>query len=211
MDDSGLTASLKIGYARTSQDDSDIERQIGDLLAVGVPAHLIFRDEMQSGAKPPERRPGYAQMLKLIETGAVGELYMTDLFRLGRDARGTLQELWSLQDKHVKVHSFNKLDQVVLAAPPELQPVLQAAVLLGADLQRKKAIDDTKSGLARARAKGKRLGRPPVVIDPAKVKFFTDKGLSEHAAFLAAGYKRTTFYRWKRAQKEKPKNGVNAQ
>ncbi|MBU0846478.1 recombinase family protein [Patescibacteria group bacterium] len=194
---------LVIGYARVSQEGEDIQRQVHDLTVAGVPAHLVFRDDIVSGVRLPGKRPGYSQMLKTIETGTVTDLWVTDLSRFGRDARGTLQELWSLEDRGITIHSLSQLDQVALNVQREYQPIVQAGVLLGADLQRKKVIEDTKSGLARARARGSKLGRPTVQINPEKIKVFTDRGLSEHAAFLAAGYKRSTFYRWKRAQKNK--------
>ena len=129
---------MKIAYSRTSQDSQDMGRQIKQLIEVGIPDHLIFRDQGVSGSKDPMQRPGYKQMLSLINTKEVKEIYVTDLSRLGRDARGTLQEIWRIQDLGIEVKSLNSLDVVVLNISPELQPLLMSAVTLGADLQRKK-------------------------------------------------------------------------
>lgn len=189
---------MKIAYARTSQDTQDMGRQITQLKAVGIPEHLIYRDQGVSGAKDPEQRPGYKQMAALLETGEVNELWVTDLSRIGRDAKGTLQEIWKLQDAGIKVVSLNKLDEFVLNAQPELQPLLTSAVTLGADLQRKKIQEDTKAGLLRARAQGKQIGRKRVEVDWGKIEAWKSKGLSERAAAIVCGYPLSTFYKRKR-------------
>lgn len=134
-----------VGYARTSTDDQDLNRQLKQLHDSGVPDHHIFRDQGVSGVKTPEQRTGYRQLMSLINTGEVTGLIVTDISRIGRDAKGTLQEIWSLQDKGIEITSLSELDQTVLNAPGELQPLLLAAVTLGADLQRKKIRDDTKA------------------------------------------------------------------
>lgn len=192
---------MRIAYARTSQDSQDISRQIKQLKEVGVPEHLIFRDLGVSGAKDPESRSGYKQMMALLDTEEVRELYVTDISRLGRDAKGTLQEIWRLQDAGIKVVSLSKMDEFVLNAQPELQPLLTAAVTLGADLQRKKIRDDTKAGLARARAQGKQIGRKRVEVDWAKIEHWKSKGLSERASAIVCGYQLSTFYKRKKERK----------
>ena len=166
----------RIAYARTSQDTQDLNRQLKQLKEVGIPDHLIFCDQGVSGAKDPEQRSGYKQMRALIDTGEVQEIYVTDLSRLGRDAKGTLQEIWRLQDAGIKVISLNRLDEFVLNAQPELQPLLTSAVTLGADLQRKKIQEDTKAGLARARAQGKQIGRKRVEVDWERIGHWMKKG-----------------------------------
>ena len=189
---------MKIAYSRTSQDSQDMGRQIKQLIEVGIPDHLIFRDQGVSGSKDPMQRPGYKQMLSLINTKEVKEIYVTDLSRLGRDARGTLQEIWRIQDLGIEVKSLNSLDVVVLNISPELQPLLMSAVTLGADLQRKKIIDDTKAGLQRAISQGKKLGRKPVEIDWVLIEKWKNKGLSERAAAIVCGYSLSTYYKHKR-------------
>lgn len=193
-----IDSSMKIAYARTSQDSQDMSRQLKQLREAGILEHLIFRDQGVSGAKDPDQRPGYKQMRALLDTGEVQELYVTDLSRLGRDAKGTLQEIWRLQDAGIKVVSLNKLDEFVLHAQPELQPLLTSAVTLGADLQRKKIQEDTKAGLARARAQGKQIGRKRVEVDWEKIEYWKKKGLSERAAAIVCGYRLSTFYRRKK-------------
>jgi DNA invertase Pin-like site-specific DNA recombinase len=189
---------MKIAYARTSQDSQDLARQIKQLREAGVPDHLIFRDQGVSGAKDPEQRPGYKQLVALLDTGEVKEMYVTDISRLGRDAKGTLQEIWRLQDAGIRVVSLNEMDRFVLTAQPELQPLLTAAVTLGADLQRKKIRDDTKAGLARARAQGKQIGRKRIEVDWEKIESWKKRGLSERAAAIVCGYHLATFYKRKK-------------
>ena len=94
---------MKIAYARTSQDSQDMSRQLKQLGEMDVPDHLIFRDQGTSGAKDPMQRSGYKQMVALLNTGEVDQIYVTDLSRLGRDAKGTLQEIWRLQDMGIQI------------------------------------------------------------------------------------------------------------
>lgn len=186
---------LTIGYARTSRDDQDLARQIKQLADAGIPEHLIFRDAGVSGAKTPEQRPGYRQMAQLMNTGEVETLYVTDISRLGRDAKGTLQEIWKLQEHHIKIVSLDPLDTFVLNAAPELQPLLTSAVTLGADLQRKKIIEDTKAGLRRATEEGRPPGRPRVEVDWDRIEAWRAKGLSYRTAAIVEGYAHSTFRR----------------
>lgn len=186
---------LTIGYARTSRDDQDLARQIKQIKEAGVPEHLIFRDAGVSGAKAPEQRPGYRQMAQLLNTGEVEALYVTDISRLGRDAKGTLQEIWKLQDQHIRIVSLDPLDTFVLNATPELQPLLTSAVTLGADLQRKKIIEDTKAGLRRATEEGRPPGRPRVEIDWNRLEAWRAKGLSYRTAAIVEGYSQSTLRR----------------
>ena len=90
------------------------------------------------------------------------------------------------------------MDRFVLTAQPELQPLLTAAVTLGADLQRKKIRDDTKAGLARARAQGKQIGRKRIEVDWEKIESWKKRGLSERAAAIVCGYRLATFYKRKK-------------
>jgi site-specific DNA recombinase len=193
---------LKIAYSRTSQDSQDMSRQIKQLCDVGIVDHLIFRDQGVSGAKPPMQRPGYKQMISLVDTGEVSTILVTDLSRLGRDAKGTLQEIWRLQDRGIKVESLSQLDQTVLNLSPELQPLMMSAVTLGADLQRKKIQDDTRAGLQKAIARGKILGRRRVEIDWVSIDKWVSKGLSERAAVIVCGYSLSTYYKHKKERKE---------
>ncbi|MEN6610300.1 MAG: recombinase family protein [Methanoregulaceae archaeon] len=192
-----------IGYARASTDEQDLARQLLQLKQAGVLPDLIFQDDAVSGARDPQKRPGYSRMLGFIQGGTVETLMVSDLSRLGRDARGTLREVWDLQDKKIALISLSTEDKVILSADPVLQPLLYAAFTLGADIQRKKIIEDTRAGMARARAEGREPGRPSVTFDLKKINELRARGLSERSAVLAAGYKLSTFYAWKK------KNGQN--
>lgn len=193
-----MVFEVEIGYARTSTDHQDLERQIHQLQTAGISAHLIYTDAGISGSKAPDQRPGYRQVIALIETGTVRGITLTDLSRLGRDARGTLQAVWDLQDRGIVVRSLSETDRIVLASPQELQPILTAAITLGADIQRRRTIEDTKAGQARARAAGKKIGRPQVKIDWQTLEDLKGRGISETAAIKVMGVSQASFYRAKK-------------
>lgn len=192
---------VAIGYARASTDDQDLTRQLHQLKSAGIPTDLIFSDDAVSGMREPQKRPGYSRMLGFIDGGTVESITVSDLSRIGRDARGTLREVWNLQDRKISLISLSAEDSVILAADPTLQPLLYAAFTLGADIQRKKISEDTKAGMVRARAEGQPPGRPSVLIDGKKIQSLQEKGLSERAAVLAAGYRLSTFHSRKKETK----------
>ena len=55
-------------------------------------------------------------------------------------------------------------------------------------------------GMARARAEGKRLGREPLVVDPARLHEVRDRGLSVRAAARILGVSKSTAWRLVRTQ-----------
>ena len=57
-----------VGYARTSTKEQNIDTQILQLKNKGIPAEQIFFDEEISGRVPAEKRPGFKQLLKCIES-----------------------------------------------------------------------------------------------------------------------------------------------
>jgi DNA invertase Pin-like site-specific DNA recombinase len=189
-----LQSMVAIGHARASTDEQDLTRQLHQLKSAGIPADLIFSDDAVSDIREPQKRPGYSRMLGIVDGGAVKSITVSDLSRIGRDARGTLREVWNLQDRKISLISLRAEDAVILAADPTLQPLLYAAFTLGADIQRKKISEDTKAGIVRARAEGRPPGRPPLSIDGKKIQHLQEKGLSERSAVLAAGYTLSTFY-----------------
>jgi DNA invertase Pin-like site-specific DNA recombinase len=152
-------------YARVSTSDKGQhpENQLAQLRAwCERMGHQIAREyvEHESGGKSADQRPQYA---RLFAAAAQREFDMVLVWALDRFSRNgmaaTITDLQRLSSYGVTFHSFSEPH---LSTENELvRDVLLAVLSSLAKLERSKISERTKAGLERARAKGKRLGRPP--------------------------------------------------
>ena len=160
-----------LGYARVSTDDQDLEGQRQRLKKAG--AIRIFEDIM-SGRR--FERPGLAQLLDYARTGDC--LCVVDLLR----ERG--------------IH-FQSLEEKIdtSSAAGELIFHVFGAI---AHFERRLIGERTKDGLAAAKAKGRRPGRPPVDAHKLDAAFkLIEAGLSPADAARQVGLGRATVYKQK--------------
>lgn len=104
---------------------------------------------------PASERPGFGKLMNKLEEGDV--LVVTKLDRLGRntmDVRATVEALTGLG---VRVHCLALGGVDLTSAAGKMTMGVIAAV---AEFERDLLIERTQSGLARAKAEGKALGRP---------------------------------------------------
>jgi putative DNA-invertase from lambdoid prophage Rac len=143
------------GYGRVSTREQTTENQRRDIEAAGYRVDYWFVDEGVSGKVPALRRPQFAKMLEQIRDGEI--LVVTKLDRLGRDAQdvGASIKMLAARGIEVIVLQLGKLDLTSTAG--KLMLTMLAAV---AEMERDLLVERTQSGLARAKAEGKTLGRP---------------------------------------------------
>ncbi|KTI02166.1 recombinase family protein [Enterobacter hormaechei] len=120
------------------------------------PQRLI--EEQISGSVAASERPGFARLLDRMENDDV--LIVTKLDRLGRDAMDVRKTVEQLAASGIRVHclALGGVDLTSAAGKMTMQ-VISAVAEFEKDL----LIERTHSGLARARAAGKRFGRPPAL------------------------------------------------
>jgi putative DNA-invertase from lambdoid prophage Rac len=151
--------SRVFAYCRVSTLDQATQNQVLEIQAAGFnvqPQRII--EEKVSGSVPAQERPGFMRLLDRLEASDV--LIVTKLDRLGRnamDVRATVEQLAALG---VKVHCL-ALGGVDLTSPAGKMTMQVIAAV--AEFERDLLIERTQSGLQRARASGKRLGRRPVL------------------------------------------------
>jgi DNA invertase Pin-like site-specific DNA recombinase len=148
------------GYVRVSSTDQNVERQVSALRELGIPDSHIYIDK-QSGKD--FERPAYKRMVKKIKPGDL--LCLLSIDRLGRNYVD-IQEQWRILTKEVGA------DICVLDMP--LLDTRQGKDLMGtfiADLvlqilsfvaqsERENIRQRQTEGIAVAKAKGVRFGRP---------------------------------------------------
>ena len=151
-------------YCRVSTADQTVENQVREIEAAGFkvePKRVIT--ETISGSVAAGERPGFAKLRDKLESGDV--LIVTKLDRLGRnamDVRATIETL-AADGVRVQCLALGNMD-LTSAAGKMTMGVINAVAEFELDL----LIERTQSGLARAKASGKALGRPPALSEAAQ-------------------------------------------
>jgi DNA invertase Pin-like site-specific DNA recombinase len=152
------------GYVRVSSKDQNEDRQMIALREVGVSEKNIFVDK-QSGKD--FNRPKYKRLLKRLKTDDL--LYIKSIDRLGRNYE-EIQNQWRIITKDKKV------DIVVLDMPlldtrrgkdlvgTFLSDIVLQVLSFVAENERSNIRQRQAEGIAAAKARGVRFGRPPATL-----------------------------------------------
>lgn len=155
--------SRVFAYCRVSTSDQTTDNQVQEIAAAGftvTPQRTIT--ETISGSVAASERPGFGKLLNKLEDGDV--LVVTKLDRLGRNAMDVRATVEALTGIGVRVHCL-ALGGVDLTSPAG--KMTMGVIAAVAEFERDLLIERTQSGLARARAEGKALGRPRSISDAA--------------------------------------------
>lgn len=141
-------------YGRVSTVLQETENQRLELANAGWTIDYWFADTI-SGKSASSQRPAFKELLTKIRDGET--LLVAKLDRLGRDAIDVLQTVRDLGTRNIKVVVL-QLGSTDLTSPAgKLLLSMLAAV---AEMERDLLIERTQAGLTRAKAEGKKLGRP---------------------------------------------------
>jgi putative DNA-invertase from lambdoid prophage Rac len=142
-------------YSRVSTKDQTTDNQKLDIERAGYNVDYFYSDEGVSGKVPASLRPQFKALLSQIRDGET--LVVSKLDRLGRDAQDVGATIKTLAARKIEVIVL-QLGKLDLTSPAgKLMLTMLAAV---AEMERDLLVERTQSGLARAKAEGKTLGRP---------------------------------------------------
>ena len=143
-------------YCRVSTADQTYENQVHEILAAGfqVDSRRII-SEIVSGSTPAFERKGFRSLISRLEWDDV--LIVTKLDRLGRNAMDVRATVERLAEMQVRVHCLALGGADLTSAAGKMTMAVIAAV---AEFERDLLIERTHAGLIRAKAQGKKLGRP---------------------------------------------------
>ncbi len=192
------------GYVRVSSADQNEERQVLEMVRVGVPDGSIFIDK-QSGKDFD--RPNYRKLVRQLKAGDV--LYVLSIDRLGRNYE-EIQNQWRILTKE------RGIDIVVIDMP--LLDTRQGKDLMGtfianlvlqilsfvAQNEREKIRERQRQGIAAAKARGVQFGRPTKEMPrnfPLLVKAWEKKDLLLSDLLEKCDISEATFYRRLREQR----------
>lgn len=170
------------GYGRVSTGQQDTENQRLELEQGGWRIDYWFTDTV-SGKAAALQRPAFRELLTKIRDGET--LVVAKLDRLGRDAIDVLQTVRDLGARDIKV-VVHQLGATDLTSPAgKLLLSMLAAV---AEMERDLLIERTQAGLARARAEGRRLGRPSKITQDQRSAILRDMSGGASISALARAY-----------------------
>ncbi len=181
-----------LGYARVSGTDQNPQLQADELAAAGC--WKVFTDTA-SGAL--DRRPELERVLGELRDGDTLVVWRLD--RLGRSLRHLIDVMTELDARGV---GFRSLRESIDTTTPAGRLVFHLFASL-AQFERELIVERTKAGLAAARARGRKGGRPPALSGEQVVqarRMYDDRELTVEQIAGVLGVGRTSIYRALRAQ-----------
>ena len=149
-------------YLRVSTDDQTTANQERELQQVAARAGwdivAVFRDEGISGSKGRDRRPGLDAMLKDATRRKFDVVAAWSVDRLGRSLQDLVVMLSEIHAAGVDLYLHQ---QAIDTTTPAGKAMFQMMGVF-AEFERSMIRERVKSGMARAKAQGKRLGKPAV-------------------------------------------------
>lgn len=198
------------GYVRVSSTDQNEDRQMIALCKAAVPEKNIFRDK-QSGKD--FNRPNYKRLVRKMKPGDI--LYVMSIDRLGRNYDEILQQ-WRVLTKEIGI-DICVMDMPLLDTRngKDLMGTFIADLVLQvlsfvAQNERENIRKRQAEGIAAARARGVKFGRPKIKVPEdfgRIVRTWEQKQLSFQEVLRQCGLSEATFYRrlrqYRSLQKEK--------
>ncbi len=158
---------MKYGYARCSTNETkqDISRQIKELQEMGIDRSNVFL-EYESGTKI--HRVELSRLLATVHPGDC--IVATEVSRITRSTKQLCEIIETAKEKRLML----LFGTFVVDCAKELDPMTEGMLkMMGVffEIERNLISQRVKSGIANARSKGKRVGRPVLQSNdiPAKV------------------------------------------
>lgn len=177
---------MKIGYARVSTEDQNIDLQRRALEAAGC--EQIFTDRVPGAS---EKRPGLDRALAKCTAGDV--LVVWKLDRLGRSLSHLIGVIKEIGDRDVGFQSISESIDTTTAGGRLVFHMMGAI----AEFERSLIAERTAAGIAAARKRGVKLGRRKVLSGSQvrHAKSLIDAGESPAAVARTLNVGRSTLYR----------------
>ena len=186
------------GYARcsTNEEKQDIMRQTRELKAAGAEEIFLEYEHGDSAIKE--------QLSTLLETAQAGDTILTlEVSRLARSTKQLCDIIETVKEKRLRLSIVGSIN--VDCTSGQLDPMTNAFIQISgvfAELELGIIRERVRSGMANAKAKGRRIGRPQVTVDDIPSSFLRHypaykagkMNLSELARICSLS--RTTVYKY---------------
>jgi len=155
-------------YTRVSRADQTCDNQLRDLReycrARSWTDVREYVDHGISGTK--DRRPALDQMMAAVRARKADVVVVAAFDRFGRSVRHLVESLETF--RHLGVEFISLREQIDTGSP--LGQAVFTIIAAIAQLERSLIVERVHAGLRRARAEGKRLGRPRVPVDVDSIR-----------------------------------------
>ena len=190
---------MRIGYARVSSDDQNLDLQRDALKQAGCER---LYEEKESGAKAD--RPELRRLLEALRSGDTLVVWRLD--RLGRSLKHLIETVEQLEALGVGFRSVTEAIDTTTSGGKLVFHIFAAL----AEFERTLIRERTKAGLKAARARGRQGGRPKTLTEDRRrmaQSLRDDPGQSVASICKALGITRTTFYRYTQGKSEGKNTG----
>jgi|GEM_PF-228879 Site-specific recombinases, DNA invertase Pin homologs len=189
---------MRIGYARVSTSDQNIELQLHALKAAGC--DRIHTDQGVSGAS--RFRPGLTHSIDDLKPGDTLVIWRLD--RLGRSLSHLIDVVSELGRRQIGLYSITEAIDTGSAGGILIFHIMGAL----AEFERALISERTRAGMSAARMRGSAIGRPRK-LSSSEIERLADaieKGGTIKAAARDLGVSRATLYRalWRRSRNKYP-------
>lgn len=178
--------NFTFGYARVSTEQQCLDRQLDMLEKYGV--DKIYNEKM-TGTK--RNRP---ELEKLMERLTEGDTVVVEsLSRLGRSTKDLIWLMETFNSKGVNLVSLKESIDTTSSTGKLLFTLMSAL----AQFERDVLADRTREGLAAAKARGRKGGRPPANSESVKmaVKLYRTGEYTAKEIYELTGVRKTTLYK----------------
>ena len=169
-------------YSRVSTSRQTTDNQVLELKEVCRRNNWTIvrqiNDSGISGAKGRSDRPGFDELHKMVSRKEADMVVVWSLDRLGRSTVDLANFMGELEAKHVSFYSHTQsIDSRTPAG--KMSFAIFSAI---AEFERNIIRERVMAGLARAKAEGKKLGRPSNISENTKVavRLMREKGMAKH-------------------------------
>lgn len=169
---------MKYGYARVSTEGQDLSGQIERLREAGCD-RIFF--EKRSGADA--RRPQLQRLLRRLRPGDIVVAVVTD-----RIARDPVDLLDILRRVSFAGADLKLLDEPFIDTASEMSDLVLFIVGWAAKWHRRRILENTAAGRARARAMGVRFGRKPKLTVEQRSQALARLSAGEASAKIASSF-----------------------
>ena len=186
------------GYARCSTNESkqDIDRQVRELKQAGAEDIFLEYEHGDAAVK--------CQLSSLLEQAQEGDTIITlEVSRLARSTKQLCEIIEIIKAKHLRLVIVGSI--TVDCSNGEIDPMTNAFIQMSgvfADLELRIIRERVRSGMANAKAKGAKIGRPQATVDDIPAVFFRhypaykNKQLNVSELARVCDLSRTTVYKY---------------
>ena len=189
---------MKNGYARCSTNESkqDIDRQVRELKQAGAERIFLEYEHGDSAVK--------CQLSSLLEQAEEGDTIITlEVSHLARSTKQLCEIIEVIRSKHLRLEIVGSI--TVDCSNGQIDPMTNAFIQMSgvfAELELRIIRERVRSGMANAKAKGARIGRPQATADDIPSSFlrhypsYKSKQLNVSELARVCDISRTTAYKY---------------